>query len=132
VQPITPILWSSPFYSPYIDESYDASQQPPYQPYDNQPPQPAQIAPQPAQPVAPSEPKPASAELEPPPPDVGQFVLVRLDGQVVFATAFTSVNGRVTYVTREGLRRSFPVTELDRQATVQMNEANGSSVSLPE
>ena len=70
-------------------------------------------------------------EPQPPPPEVGQFVLVRLDGQVLFAVAFTTVNGRLTYVTREGLRRSFPVSELDKDATRQMNDANGASVSLP-
>jgi hypothetical protein len=128
-QSVTPILWYSPFYSPYADYPYDG----PQPPYNDQPSPPAQYAPPaPAPQAAPSEPSTESAELEPPPADVGQFVLVRLDGQVIFATAFTSVNANITYVNTEGIRRSFPLTELDRQATVQMNEANGSSVSLPD
>ena len=73
-----------------------------------------------------------SAELQPPPPDVGQFVLVRLDGQVIFVSAFMAVDGRITYVTREGVRRSFPISELDKQATRQINEANGTDISLPD
>jgi hypothetical protein len=122
-QAIRPFLLYSPFYSPYADYSYDVSQ-PPY--VGEQP----QVT-APAPPLAPSEPSPASVEPQPPPREVGQFILVRLDGQVVFAVAFTSVDGRLTYVTREGLRRSFPVTELDKQATLQMNDANGTLVSLP-
>ena len=125
-QIVTPLLWYAPFYSPYADYSYEAPQ-PPYD--DQQPPQ--QAAAPPPQ-YAPGEQPAASEELEPPPPEVGQFILVRLDGQVVFAVAFTSVDGRLTYVTREGLRRSFPVAELDKDATRQMNDANGTSVSLPD
>jgi len=126
-QSVAPLLWYSPFYSPYADYSYDAPQpQPPYD--DQQPPQAAAPPPQ----FAPSEPYSASDELQPPPPEEGQFILVRLDGQILFAVAFTAVDGRLTYVTREGLRRSFPVTELDKQATRQMNDANGTSISLPD
>jgi len=126
-QSVMPLLWYSPFYSPYADYSYDAPQ--PQPPYDDQ--QPPQAAAPPRQ-FAPSEPYSASDELQPPPPEVGQFILVRLDGQVVFAAAFTAVDGRLTYVTPEGLRRSFPVSELDKQATRQMNDANGTSISLPD
>jgi hypothetical protein len=124
---VTPFLGYSPFYSPYLDYSYDEPQ-PPYD-YQQQPA--PQIAPQQPR-FAPSEPSSNSAEPQPPPPEVSQFVLVRLDGQVVFADAFTTVNGRLTYVTREGLRRSFPVSELDKDATRQMNDANGTSISLPD
>jgi hypothetical protein len=126
-QSTAPLLWYSPFYSPYADYSYDAQQ--PQPPYDDQ--QAPQAAAPPSQ-FAPSEAYSASDELQPPPPEEGQFILVRLDGQVVFAVAFTAVDGRLTYVTREGLRRSFPVSELDKQATRQMNDANGTSISLPD
>lgn len=123
----TPLLGYSPFYSSYLDYSYDE----PQPPYDDQQQSPPQTAPQPRQ-FAAGEPASANAEPQPPPPEVGQFVLVRLDGQVLFAVAFTTVNSRLTYVTREGLRRSFPVAELDKDATRQMNEANGTSISLPD
>ncbi len=126
----TPFLWYSPFYSPYEDYAYDEPQ-PPYD-YQQRDYQPAPQAAPPASQFTPSEPSSASAEPQPPPPEVGQFVLVRLDGKVVFAVAFTTVNGRLTYVTREGLRRSFPVSELDKEATRQMNDANGTSISLPD
>ena len=123
-QYVAPFLWYYPFYSPYADFGYDV--QPPY----DYAPQEAQTAPPPA-PAAPSEDSSVSAELQPPPPDVGQFVLVRLDGQVLFVSAFMTVDGRITYVTREGVRRSFPISELDKDATRQMNEANGTDISLP-
>lgn len=118
----TPLLWYSPYYSPYAD--YYEAPQPPYD-YGYAP---QQTAAPPSEPA----PEPLSAEPQTPPPDVGQFVLVRLDGHVIFAVAFMAVDGRVTYVTREGLRRSFPISELDKDATRQMNEANGTSVSLPD
>ncbi len=70
--------------------------------------------------------------LPPPPPELGQLILVRSDGEVLLAVAFTVSKGRLTYITNEGTKRSFPVSELDKQATQQMNDANGTSVSLPE
>lgn len=67
-----------------------------------------------------------------PPPELGQLILVRGDGEVLLAVAFTVRNGQLTYITKEGSKRSFPFNELDKQATQQMNDANGTSVSLPE
>ncbi len=125
-QYVTPFLGYYPFYSPYADYAYDV--QPPY---DYAPPQQAEPPALPA-PIASSQESSANLELQSPPPEVGQLVLVRLDGQVLFASAFMTVDGRITYVTREGLRRSFPISELDKDATRQMNEANGTNVSLPE
>jgi hypothetical protein len=82
-----------------------------------------------------AEPAPRAVEPQtpaPPPPELGQLILVRRDGQVLLAVAFTTNRGQLTYITRDGTRRSFPVSELDKDATRQMNEANGTSVSLPE
>jgi hypothetical protein len=85
---------------------------------------------------APAEPAPRQAATPqappPPPPELGQLILVRSDGEVLLAVAFTVSKGRLTYITNEGAKRSFPVSELDKQATQQMNDANGTSVSLPE
>ena len=128
---VAPLLWYSPYYSPYLD--YDEEPEPPYDyTYGYQQPQPPpQPAPAPPQ-YLPNEAPTVSFGPSAPPPDVGQFALVRLDGQVIFASAFMATNGRVTYVTREGIRRSFPLSELDKDATRQMNEANGTSISLPD
>lgn len=100
--------------------------------------QPIFVITQPAQPqpTAPAETSPrAAAETPqappPPPPELGQLILVRSDGQVLLAVAFTVRNGQLTYITNEGTRRSFPFGELDKDATRQMNDANGTSVSLP-
>ncbi len=86
--------------------------------------------------IMPPQPQPATppAEAAPraPPPELGQLILVRNDGQVLLAVAFTVRNGQLTYITNQGTRRSFPVSELDKDATRQMNDANGTSVSLPE
>ena len=67
----------------------------------------------------------------PPPPELGQLILVRRDGQVLLAVAFTVNHGQLTYITQDGIRRSFAASELDKDATRQMNDANGTSVSLP-
>lgn len=66
-----------------------------------------------------------------PPPDVGEFVLVRRDGRLLFAIAFSSDGNKLTYVTREGVRRSLPLSELDSEATVRMNEERGTTLHLP-
>jgi hypothetical protein len=84
---------------------------------------------------APAETTPRATEPQtpaPPPPELGQLILVRRDGRVLLAVAFTTNRGQLTYITQEGTRRSFPLSELDKDATRQMNDANGTSVSLPE
>jgi len=109
-----------PGYYPYdygSDEvPYDAAQQP----------EEAAVE-QPA--PAPSESAVAAPETSV--PDVGQLILVRKDGQVVLVDAFTVSGDRLIYVTREGARRSFPLAELDKETTRQMNDANGTIVALP-
>ena len=95
-----------------------------------QPPQP-QPAPAPPPEAAPRAPAAEPQAPPPPPPELGQLILVRSDGQVLLAVAFTVRNGQLTYITNDGTRRSFPASELDKDATRQMNDANGTSVSLP-
>lgn len=89
--------------------------------------------PQPSAPPAETAPRQSATPQAPPPPppELGQLILVRSDGQVLLAVAFTVRNGQLTYITNEGTRRSFPVSELDKDATRQMNDANGTLVSLP-
>ncbi len=75
-------------------------------------------------------------EAEPAPPpepprEVGEFILVRRDGSVVLAVAFSTEGERLTYITREGVRRSLPLAELDIETTRQMNEARGTTLRLP-
>jgi hypothetical protein len=129
---ITPIFGTLPLYYPFDSETpdyYDAAEQQPQFVMMPQQPQAAAPPPREAAPVAP----PAVAQFPaPPPPELGQLILVRRDGQVLLAAAFTTVRGQLTYITREGTRRSFPVSELDKTATREMNDANGTSVSLPD
>jgi hypothetical protein len=63
--------------------------------------------------------------------EVGEFILVRRDGRVLFASAFSVVGAQLQYVTPEGIRRSLPLAELDAVATQDMNEARGTTVQLP-
>jgi len=62
--------------------------------------------------------------------EVGEFILVRRDGRVLFASVF-SVNGsQVQYVTPEGIRHTLPLSELDTGATQEMNEARGTTLQF--
>jgi hypothetical protein len=72
---------------------------------------------------------PASQPSEPI-PDVGNFILVRRDGRILFASAFSVVGTQLQYVTPEGIRRTVAVSELDPDATQQMNEARGTTVRI--
>jgi hypothetical protein len=73
--------------------------------------------------------------LEPPRPpapvsELGELVFIRRDGTLVLAVGFSVVNGRIVYVTRDGIRRSFPLADLDLESTQVMNEERGTSLRL--
>jgi len=61
----------------------------------------------------------------------GEYVLVRRDGGLLFAVAFSLQGGQLNYVTREGLRRTVALAAIDAEATEQMNEQRGMTVRLP-
>jgi hypothetical protein len=81
-------------------------------------------------PPAPAQ-APAPVAEAPPLPDPGEFILVQRDGRLLFAVAFTSADGRVVYVTKDGLRRTIPLSQLDVDSTQRMNEERGTSIQLP-
>jgi hypothetical protein len=62
---------------------------------------------------------------------VGEFVLVRRDGGQVLAVAFTVQKGQISYVTRDGVRRSIALSVLDLDATRNENEERGTTLRLP-
>ena len=62
--------------------------------------------------------------------DVGDFILVRRDGRILFASIFSVVGPQLQYVTPEGIRRTLAISDLDADATQQMNEARGTSVQI--
>jgi hypothetical protein len=63
-------------------------------------------------------------------PDVGDFILVRRDGRILFASVFSIVGAQLQYVTPEGIRHSLAMADLDSDATQQMNEARGTTVQI--
>jgi hypothetical protein len=78
---------------------------------------------------------PAAPVYEPPLRESEELVLIRRDGALLFAVAFTvrpdaAGDARVVYITREGHRRSVALAELDLPATRDMNEARGTSLQL--
>ena len=62
--------------------------------------------------------------------DVGEFVLVRRDGKILFASMYTIIGSDLRYVTPEGIRRTLPMAELDADATRAMNEARGTTLQF--
>jgi hypothetical protein len=106
-------------------------------PYSETGQQPIIIVPSPqptaAPPATETEPRATSSQdPPPPPPELGPLILVRRDGQVVQAVAFTVNRGQLIYIRRDGIRRFLPVGDLDKDGTRQVNDANGTSVSFPE
>jgi len=106
----------------------DTTQQPTYAQQPIYPPQPEPYA---VEQPAPAPNQYAVAAPAAPQPDPGEFILVRKDGRVVLASAFTLTGDQLIYITREGLRRSFPVAELDKDTTRKMNDAYGTTLVLP-
>jgi len=118
-----------PYYSDFSD----------YQQESQQPQQPQVIVIQQPVPAAPVEAAPAREAIPeaaqpaaPPAPvrEVGEFILVRRDGRVLFASVFSVTGSQVQYVTPEGIRRVLPLSELDTAATQQMNEARGTTLQF--
>lgn len=82
------------------------------------------------------------AAPEPPPyfyepqREADELVFIRRDGSLLFAVAFTTrpaaaaEGARIVYITREGHRRSVALSELDLDATREMNEARGTTLHL--
>jgi hypothetical protein len=62
--------------------------------------------------------------------DVGDFLLVRRDGRILFASVFSVVGMQLQYVTPEGIRHTLAMSDLDADATRQMNEARGTTLQI--
>jgi hypothetical protein len=65
-----------------------------------------------------------------PVPDLGEFILVRRDGRILFASVFSVVGGQLQYVSPEGIRHMLAMSDLDAGATQEMNEARGTEVQF--
>ena len=66
-----------------------------------------------------------------PPRELAELVLVRLDGKLVFAVAFSIRDAELVYITPEGIRRSLLLSDLDLEFTRRLNEERGTSLRLP-
>jgi hypothetical protein len=60
-----------------------------------------------------------------------QYVFVRRDGTVFFASAYAWENGTLRYITSEGLRHTVTADKLDLNATQQFNEQRGLTFRSP-
>jgi hypothetical protein len=62
--------------------------------------------------------------------DVGTFVLVKKDGAQVEAGAYFREGDQIVYITPKGAKRTMLYSELDRDATREINEERGTSLEL--
>jgi hypothetical protein len=111
------------------DDSASADSTPAQQP-DQSAQQPQIIVVQAAPPSQQAADQPAAEDSEPL-PDVGEFTLILQNGTQLQAVAFTRVNDRIVYITADGSRRTFAVTDLNSDATVRVNEERGTPLQLP-
>jgi hypothetical protein len=141
-----PIFWSDiPGYSDFVDPSVIQQAQQEFQQQGQQQgqqqpqviiiQQPAPIAREQVAGRAPqgasnSEAPSIAAPIASPIRDVGEFICVRREGKILFASAFIVSGGQLQYVTPEGIRHTVSVAELDTEATRKMNEVLGTTVDL--
>lgn len=85
----------------------------------------------------PREAEPASTRVRsrsdsaPAPANTTEYVFVRRDGTVFFAVAYSWADGKLQYMTQDGLRKFASLDTLDLQATQQFNEQSGQTLTTP-
>lgn len=62
---------------------------------------------------------------------LAQFVFVQRDGTKLYAVAYSFLNDKLHYVTKDGARRSVTLDSLDFDATQKSNEDLGNTINLP-
>lgn len=129
---LAPILFGSPYY--YDDSNGDQPDQQAAQPSLQEGPDAAdgnQVRAADSGGDAGSPPAPAADSQPPDPvPDIGNFIFVRQDGSILLASAFSVIGEQLRYVTPDGIRHTLAMSDLNTQATEQMNEARGTTVQL--
>ncbi len=81
-----------------------------------------------AVPVAPSRSYAPSNSIN---ESLAQFVFVQRDGTKFYAVAYSFLNDKLHYVTKDGARRSVALDSLDFDATQKLNENLGNTINLP-
>jgi hypothetical protein len=62
---------------------------------------------------------------------LAEFVFVQRDGSKLYAVAYSFLDDKLQYVTKEGVRRTIPLDSLDFDATQKVNEDLGNTINLP-
>lgn len=77
--------------------------------------------------------EPEAKAAPPPEPlrEVLEYVLVRRDGAILSAVAYYAEGDRLIYITKDGVRKSVALAELDIENTRRMNEERGTTLRLP-
>jgi hypothetical protein len=125
-----PFFYGGGYYMPFSSDEY-ADEAPPADPQQADSGQ--QQAPQtvysdrPAKPSRDYIPAPQTASEQ----EAEQYVFVRRDGTVFFASAYAWENGTLRYITTEGLRHTVTADKLDLDATQQFNEQRGLNFHSP-
>jgi hypothetical protein len=127
-----PFFYGGGYYMPFSSDDYvDDPVADPQQADTGQP-----QATQTAQTAEPERPARQSRDYVPAPQtpsekEAEQYVFVRRDGTVFFASAYAWENGTLRYITSEGLRHTVTADKLDLNATQQFNEQRGLNFRSP-
>jgi hypothetical protein len=62
---------------------------------------------------------------------LSEFVFVKRDGTKFNAVAYSFLNDKLQYVTKEGVRHTASIDSLDLDATQKVNEELGNTINLP-
>lgn len=62
---------------------------------------------------------------------LSEFVFVERDGTRIYAVAYSFLNDKLQYVTKQGVRRTVALDSLDLDATQKQNEDLGNTINLP-
>ena len=62
---------------------------------------------------------------------LAEFVFVERDGSKLYAVAYSFLDNRLHYVTKEGVRHTVTLDSLDLGTTQKLNEQLGNTINLP-
>jgi hypothetical protein len=119
-----------PYYSAPAVAPEEEQPQPP-QNNNNNPAEPYQGYNGPNQQVVPQQQSAPMQGYYAPSEPVYEYVFVKRDGTKIFAVAYSLTRDNLQYVTKEGLRRTLPLSALDLDATQKSNEERGNTITLP-
>jgi hypothetical protein len=123
-------LLNGGYVGPYYSDDSEPASSASYDPQPSPGPANQPIFQQPDQYSSNPYPAPPVVQQSAPLPDVGQFTLVLRSGAKIQAIGFTRMGDKLIYITVEGNRRTMNISDLNPDATRQINEERGTPLQL--